>query len=174
MISTRAFVSYATWGRKQLVFDKSCKSFSCSNCDNRRSRLLHSNSLSHRRQASLHLCATQQPSKLLERVKFDSNGLVPVVAQQYDTQEVLMLAWMDRQALLVTLKEGRACYYSRSRKSLWRKGETSVDQKGVACHTGRRSCFFYKLNEEDWDIVFPVEKSPEVLYGSHSSGWQNE
>ncbi|EME31728.1 bifunctional phosphoribosyl-ATP diphosphatase / phosphoribosyl-AMPcyclohydrolase isoform 1 [Galdieria sulphuraria] len=163
MISTRAFVSYATWGRKQLVFDKSCKSFSCSNCDNRRSRLLHSNSLSHRRQASLHLCATQQPSKLLERVKFDSNGLVPVVAQQYDTQEVLMLAWMDRQALLVTLKEGRACYYSRSRKSLWRKGETSgqvqwlkdiyidcdgdsvlikVDQKGVACHTGRRSCFF--------------------------------
>src|SRR5579871_4126248 len=94
---------------------------------------------------------------------FNENGLIPVIAQQHDSGEVLMMAWMNREALDETLATGRVCYYSRSRQKLWRKGETSgqvqtlrelrldcdgdtilllVDQQGVACHTGRRNCFF--------------------------------
>jgi phosphoribosyl-AMP cyclohydrolase len=100
---------------------------------------------------------------ILGTLVFDGNGLVPAIAQQHDTGEVLMLAWMDRQAVARTLETGEAWYWSRSRNKLWRKGETSgqtqtlvdfrldcdadavlllVNQKGVACHTGRRSCFF--------------------------------
>ncbi|GJQ08966.1 hypothetical protein GpartN1_g757.t1 [Galdieria partita] len=185
---------HAPWRSKHLASYPSRKSFSYSNCQNKISRLVNGNLTWRERQATLHLCATQKSSTLLERVKFDRNGLIPVIAQQYDTQEVLMLAWMDREALLVTIKEGRVCYYSRSRNSLWRKGETSgqvqwlkdiyidcdgdsvllkVDQMGVACHTGRRSCFFNKLNGEDWEIVSPVETSPEVLYGRNSSALKN-
>jgi phosphoribosyl-AMP cyclohydrolase len=99
---------------------------------------------------------------LLDQVAFDANGLIAAIAQQHDTGEVLMLAWMDRAALAETLETGRVCYYSRSRRGPWRKGESSgqtqrlvearldcdrdavlllVDQTGVACHTGRRSCF---------------------------------
>lgn len=100
---------------------------------------------------------------LLDAVAFNGSGLVPVIAQQHDTGEVLMLAWMNRQSLGETLATGRVCYWSRSRRQLWRKGETSghvqrlvgcrldcdgdtlllfVDQTGPACHTGARSCFF--------------------------------
>ena len=96
-------------------------------------------------------------------MRFDARGLIPAIAQQHDTGEVLMLAWMSRESLAETLRSGRVCYWSRSRQSLWRKGETSghtqrlvdcrldcdgdalllrVDQTGPACHTGARSCFF--------------------------------
>src|SRR3954465_11254235 len=101
--------------------------------------------------------------RALGEINFGADGLVAAIAQQHDTGEVLMLAWMNREAVRLTLAEGRACYWSRSRQALWRKGETSgqvqrlrelrldcdgdpvlllVDQPGVPCHTGRRSCFY--------------------------------
>ena len=117
---------------------------------------------------------------------FDSAGLIPVIAQQHDSGEVLMLAWMNREALAETLRTGRACYWSRSRRQLWRKGETSgqvqrvvelrldcdldaillrVDQTGVACHTGRRSCFFNRFADGGRiDAVDPVIADPSQLY----------
>jgi phosphoribosyl-AMP cyclohydrolase len=117
---------------------------------------------------------------------FDSAGLIPVIAQQHDSGEVLMLAWMNREALAETLSSGRACYWSRSRRQLWRKGETSgqvqrvvelrldcdldaillrVDQTGVACHTGRRSCFFNRPAEGGRiAAVDPVIADPSQLY----------
>lgn len=100
---------------------------------------------------------------VLAAVVFDSNGLVPAVAQQHDTGDVLMMAWMNRDSIIETLRTGRVCYWSRSRRSLWRKGETSghiqmlrelrvdcdgdtllllVEQTGPACHTGEQACFF--------------------------------
>jgi phosphoribosyl-AMP cyclohydrolase len=123
-------------------------------------------------------------------VAFDADGLIPVIAQQHDSGEILMLAWMNREALAETLTTGRACYWSRSRKQLWRKGETSgqvqrvielrldcdldaillrVDQTGVACHTGRRSCFFNRM--EDGRIIAsePVLIAPARLYGAPDS-----
>ena len=105
-------------------------------------------------------------SELLEALKFDAAGLNPAIAQQHDSGEVLMLAWMTREAVEETLATGRVCYWSRSRERLWRKGETSghvqrlvemrldcdgdtlllrVDQEGPACHTGERSCFFRRI-----------------------------
>jgi phosphoribosyl-AMP cyclohydrolase len=122
----------------------------------------------------------------LDSVAFDSGGLVPVIAQQHDSGEVLMLAWMNRAAIEETLQTGRVCYWSRSRGSLWRKGETSgqiqrlvelridcdndcllllVDQTGVACHTGRRSCFFTAVRDGARTIIADVEVAPETLYG---------
>ena len=122
---------------------------------------------------------------LLSAVSFDADGLVPAIAQQHDTGEVLMLAWMNRAALEETLATGRVCYFSRSRARLWRKGETSgqvqhlvearidcdgdavlllVRQEGVACHTGRRSCFFRALREGEPALSAP-EIAPETLYG---------
>ncbi|NMG01451.1 phosphoribosyl-AMP cyclohydrolase [Azoarcus taiwanensis] len=105
---------------------------------------------------------------------FDENGLIAAIAQQFDTGEVLMLAWMNRAALEETLATGRACYWSRSRKALWRKGETSgcvqtvkemrldcdgdavlllVDQLGGACHTGRSSCFYNRIDNEQLVVL---------------------
>ena len=124
---------------------------------------------------------------LLDRVTFDAAGLVAAVAQQHDSGEVLMLAWMNRAALAETLATGRVCYWSRSRGRLWRKGESSgqtqrlvelrldcdrdavlllVDQTGVACHTGRRSCFHQAV--QDGTLVATSEPlvSPEQLYGA--------
>ena len=122
---------------------------------------------------------------LVTRLAFDRDGLVPAIAQQHDTGEVLMLAWMNRAAIEETLSTGRVCYWSRSRQSLWRKGETSgqvqrlvelrvdcdndallllVDQHGVACHTGRRSCFFTAIRDGALQIVRDVEVEPAVLY----------
>ncbi|MDA0262397.1 MAG: phosphoribosyl-AMP cyclohydrolase [Proteobacteria bacterium] len=124
-------------------------------------------------------------AKVLQTLTFDADGLIPAIAQQHDTGEVLMLAWMSREAVIETLKTGRGCYWSRSRQSLWRKGESSgqiqsliefrldcdgdtillrVDQTGVACHTGRRSCFFTAVREDALSIVADVEVDPEELY----------
>ena len=123
---------------------------------------------------------------LLDEVRFDTDGLVPAIAQQHDTGEILMLAWMNRDALTETLATGRVCYWSRSRQALWRKGDTSgqvqrlvelrldcdgdavllrVDQTGVACHTGRRSCFFRVASDGAWHTDLPVLQDPEALYG---------
>jgi phosphoribosyl-AMP cyclohydrolase len=111
---------------------------------------------------------------------------VPAIAQQHDTGEILMVAWMNRDAVRVTLSEGRACYWSRSRQALWRKGETSnqvqrlkelrldcdgdtvlllVDQDGVACHTGRRNCFFRAWRNDGWVEIAKPLVAPEALYG---------
>ena len=121
----------------------------------------------------------------LGEIKFGPDGLVPAIAQQHDTGEVLMMAWMNREAVRLTLEEGRACYWSRSRRALWRKGETSgqvqrlqelrldcdgdavlllVDQHGVACHTGRRSCFFRAWRGDGWTIIAEPEIASEQLY----------
>ena len=122
---------------------------------------------------------------VLESISFDAQGLVPAIAQQHDTGEVLMMAWMHREAVAETLRTGRGCYWSRSRQALWRKGETSgqiqtlveflfdcdndtvllrVDQIGVACHTGRRSCFFNAVRDNEVVIVADVEINPDELY----------
>ena len=121
----------------------------------------------------------------LERIAFDGAGLVPAIAQQHDSGEVLMLAWMSREAIAETLRTGRVCYWSRSRARLWRKGETSgqtqrlvdflvdcdgdtlllkVEQTGVACHTGRRSCFFTAVREAGPTVIAEVEVDPDLLY----------
>lgn len=121
----------------------------------------------------------------LAEIRFGPDGLVPAIAQQHDTGEVLMLAWMNREAVRASLEEGRACYWSRSRGRLWRKGETSgqvqilhelrldcdgdallllVDQRGVACHTGRRTCFFRAWHEGGWKVLSAPLVSPEDLY----------
>ncbi len=121
----------------------------------------------------------------LDQLNFDVNGLIPVISQQYDSGEVLMLAWMNKDALQKTIETGDVYYWSRSRKSLWRKGETSgqvqhlkkiiidcdkdtilalVDQSGVACHTGRETCFFYEVTEKGVEITKKVKVSPDVLY----------
>lgn len=105
----------------------------------------------------------QLPEALVREVKFDSRGLVPAIAQQHDTGEILMMAWMSAESLAETLETGQVCYWSRSRQALWRKGETSghvqklmelrvdcdgdtllllVEQTGPACHTGAQNCFF--------------------------------
>ncbi len=128
------------------------------------------------------------PDALERAVTFDAQGLVCTVVQQHDSGEVLMVAWMNRAALAETLASGQVCYWSRSRGKLWRKGETSgqtqklvelrvdcdgdtlllrVDQKGVACHTGRRSCF-YRAVAGDGSLaeVLPVVTDPEDLYGA--------
>jgi phosphoribosyl-AMP cyclohydrolase len=124
-------------------------------------------------------------------IRFGPDGLVPAIAQQYDTGEILMLAWMNREAVRASLDEGRACYWSRSRAKLWRKGETSgqvqllrelrldcdgdtvlllVDQQGVACHTGRRSCFFRSWRDGRWTLIAEPEVLPEVLYPREPKG----
>jgi phosphoribosyl-AMP cyclohydrolase len=126
-------------------------------------------------------------ARVLDAVRFDLRGLAPAIAQQHDTGEVLMLAWMNRDSLEETLATGRACYYSRSRGGLWRKGESSgqvqrvldlrldcdgdallllVDQAGVACHTGRRSCFFLAPRGEGLAEIAAPLVSPEELYGA--------
>ena len=124
---------------------------------------------------------------LLDAIVFNSDGLVPVIAQQQGTGEVLMMAWMNAAAVEETLSSGKVCYWSRSRKSLWRKGETSgqiqilkemrldcdgdtllllVDQKGVACHTGRRNCFFRRLEADgSLSTIAEPQVDPEDLYG---------
>jgi phosphoribosyl-AMP cyclohydrolase len=122
----------------------------------------------------------------IEAIKFDADGLVPAIAQQHDTGEILMVAWMNREAVRLTLAEGRVCYWSRSRQALWRKGETSnqvqmlrefrldcdgdtvlllVEQEGVACHTGRRNCFFRAWRDGGWVEIAQPLVAPEALYG---------
>jgi phosphoribosyl-AMP cyclohydrolase len=132
---------------------------------------------------------TQQD--IMAAIRFDAAGLVPAIAQQHDTGEVLMVAWMNSDAIAETLASGRVCYFSRSRNALWRKGETSgqvqhlkemridcdgdtllllVDQEGVACHTGRRSCFFRAVRDGELVEIAQPLISPEKLYGEHGHG----
>ncbi len=126
------------------------------------------------------------PAELEAALAFDDRGLVPAVAQQHDSGEVLMVAWMNRAAIAETLATGRVCYWSRSRGRLWRKGERSgqtqrlvelsvdcdgdtllvqVDQTGVACHTGRRSCFYRAWRGGRLEETQAVEADPADLYG---------
>ena len=120
-----------------------------------------------------------------ETLAYDARGLIPAIAQQHDTGEVLMMAWMTRDAVAETLRTGRVCYFSRSRQALWRKGESSgqtqdlvdfridcdgdtvllqVDQTGVACHTGRRSCFYRAPRGDALAEIADVEIDPKTLY----------
>lgn len=131
-----------------------------------------------------------QNTSWLSAITFDQNGLIPAIAQDADTGTILMVAWMNAESLAETFATGRAVYWSRSRKRLWRKGEESghvqqvrelrldcdgdvlllkVKQEGgIACHTGRESCFFRRLdgdaNQAVWTITDPVLKDPELIY----------
>lgn len=122
----------------------------------------------------------------LDSIKWDADGLVPAIAQDVHSQRVLMVAWMNREALQLTVQEGRGIYWSRSRNRLWRKGEESgnvqqlhelrldcdadviilqVEQiGGIACHTGRQSCFYRVLKDGEWQTVDSVITDPATLY----------
>lgn len=123
----------------------------------------------------------------IEQLKFNSDGLIPAIAQQHDTLEVLMMAWMNRVSLEETINTGRVCYWSRSRQKLWRKGETSgqiqqlktlrvdcdgdtillmVGQTGPACHTGRRNCFYNEYDHDQKSLVVVADPiiDPNSLY----------
>ncbi len=125
----------------------------------------------------------------LDSIKWDDNGLVPVIAQEHGSKDVLMFAWMNRDALAATVQRGQAVYWSRSRQRLWHKGEESghfqqvysirMDcdndvllleitqlghEPGIACHTGRHSCFFQRLENGAWSEVEPVLVDPEQIY----------
>jgi phosphoribosyl-AMP cyclohydrolase len=122
----------------------------------------------------------------LDEIRWTSEGLVPVITQEAATGQVLMFAWMNREALRLTAEEGYAVYWSRSRNRLWRKGEESGNRQkvleirldcdedvillaveqagGIACHTGRHHCFFRVLRDGCWETVEPVLKSPETMY----------
>jgi phosphoribosyl-AMP cyclohydrolase len=124
--------------------------------------------------------------EVLKAILFNADGLVPAIAQAEGSGEILMMAWMNRDAVIETLTTGRVCYWSRSRGGLWRKGETSgqtqrlkdfridcdgdtllliVEQDGVACHTGRRSCFYRAWRDGALAVIQEVETDPSVLYG---------
>ncbi len=122
----------------------------------------------------------------LEQVEWNDDGLLPAIAQDHDSGEVLMLAWMNREALQLTREQGRAVYWSRSRQQLWVKGETSGHRQqiheirldcdadvillqveqigGIACHTGRRRCFFRVLKDGEWQIDEEIIKNPDEIY----------
>jgi phosphoribosyl-AMP cyclohydrolase len=126
----------------------------------------------------------------LDQLKFTSDGLIPAIIQEQSTGRVLMMAWMNRDSLALTASEGRAVYWSRSRRALWRKGEESghvqrvrdirldcdgdtvllaVEQiGGIACHTGRERCFYQQLQGDQWVSVEPVLKEPAAIYGKGS------
>ena len=122
----------------------------------------------------------------LEQVRWTEDGLVPALAQEAGAGRLMMMAWMNREALAATAAEGRAVYWSRSRQALWRKGEQSGHEQkiieirldcdndsvlllieqtgGIACHTGRASCFYQRLDRNHWISVDPVIKSPDEIY----------
>lgn len=123
---------------------------------------------------------------LLAPVKWNEQGLVPAIAQDWQTGQVLMVAWMNKQALQRTVQRGEAVYWSRSRQKLWHKGESSGHQQrvkeirldcdsdvillkveqlgGIACHTGRNSCFYRQWRDGQWQSVEPVLKDPSTIY----------
>ena len=122
----------------------------------------------------------------LSKINWSAEGLIPVIAQEAEGGKILMVAWMNRDALKLTVEKGEAVYWSRSRKKLWHKGEESghtqkvkdvyldcdedvllliVEQTGgIACHTGRHSCFFQKLEGNEWIVAAPVVKNPQEIY----------
>jgi len=126
----------------------------------------------------------------LDEIHWNSDGLIPAIAQDAESGRVLMMAWMNREALALTAEKKQAVYWSRSRQQLWHKGETSghtqlireirldcdedviilqVEQLGgIACHTGRESCFYRVLEENQWQEVEPVLKDPQAIYQSKS------
>lgn len=129
----------------------------------------------------------QSLTAVLDQLKFNEAGLIPAIAQQYDSGEMLMMAWMNRASIEETLRTNHVCYWSRSRQAFWRKGETSgqmqllkelrfdcdldtilllVDQTGPACHTGRRHCFFYKVEGEHVMVDSDPIIDPNTLYPS--------
>lgn len=132
----------------------------------------------------------------LEDIRWDADGLVPAIAQEASTGDILMMAWMNAESLRLTAEEGQAVYWSRSRGKLWRKGETSghqqvvaeirldcdndvillkVEQKGgIACHTGRHSCFYRRLEGGTWTSVDPVLRDPQAIYGKSQGGSSHE
>ena len=127
----------------------------------------------------------------LTQIKFNQDGLIPAIAQDYQTGEILMMAWMNAEALSLTAQTKTAVYFSRSRNQLWHKGETSghvqqvhdiyldcdadalilsvTQQGGIACHTGRKSCFYQRLDlsqaEPSWEVAAPILKDPDEIYG---------
>ena len=129
---------------------------------------------------------TSRNTAWLDEIKWDANGLIPAIAQDVHSQRVLMVAWMNRESLQLTVEEKRAVYWSRSRRKLWRKGEESghvqvlhelrldcdsdvivmmVEQLGdIACHTGRQSCFYRVFDDGKWQVVDPVIKDPHHIY----------
>ena len=135
----------------------------------------------------------------LDQIKWNDDGLVPVVTQDSQTRRLLTLAWINREALTLTLAEGRAVYWSRSRQKIWRKGEESGDVQhirdilldcdgdtvcylveqvgGIACHTGRESCFYRQLTAIDghtaWQTIDPVLKDPSTMYKAHTRPTNN-
>lgn len=122
----------------------------------------------------------------LNKINWSADGLIPVIAQDEKSGKVLMVAWMNREAVKLTVETGEAVYWSRSRKRIWRKGEESghvqkvkaiyldcdedvillaIEQMGgIACHTGRQSCFFNKLEGDQWVVVTPIIKDPTEIY----------
>ncbi|MEX0616001.1 MAG: phosphoribosyl-AMP cyclohydrolase [Methylophaga sp.] len=125
-------------------------------------------------------------SNWLDQVKWNDDGLAPVITQDYKTKQVLTLAWTNREALQLTAETGHAVYWSRSRQKIWHKGEQSGHQQiikairldcdndailleveqvgGIACHTGRVHCFFQQLQDGQWQTVEPVVKDPKEIY----------
>ena len=122
--------------------------------------------------------------KMIAAIQCNDRGLVAAIAQQHGTGEVLMMAWMDRDAVEETMRTGRVCYWSRSRQAPWRKGETSghiqrlvdlrvdcdgdtllveVEQTGVACHTGRHNCFFRAIRDGQLEVIAPVEVDMTII-----------
>ena len=123
----------------------------------------------------------------LDSISWNEQGLIPVIAQDHHDKTVLMMAWMNAEALQLTVESGNVVYYSRSRKQLWRKGESSGNEQklqalyldcdndvllvqveqiaGIACHTGRKSCFFRQLKDREWRDCSPVLKDPRDMYG---------
>jgi phosphoribosyl-AMP cyclohydrolase len=132
------------------------------------------------------MASSSTTNDFLDAIAWNDQGLVPAIAQDFQTSQVLMVAWMNREALLATQQEGEAVYWSRSRQKLWHKGEQSghtqrvteirldcdndvillkVEQLGdISCHTGRRSCFYQKLKDNEWQTVEPVLKNPDEIY----------
>lgn len=128
----------------------------------------------------------------LDAVKFDANGLVAAITQESGTGDILMVAWMNREALAQTVLTGQATYWSRSRQRLWRKGEESghtqavgeirldcdgdailltvTQTGGVACHTGRHSCFYSRLEGGQWVVTDPVVRDPALVYAPNGDG----
>ncbi len=133
--------------------------------------------------------ATESLATALDHLAYDDDGLVPAIAQQFDSGEVLTLAWMNRPAIEETLATGRVCYWSRSRQTLWRKGESSghvqrlkelridcdgdallllLDQTGPACHTGRTSCFYVQVEGNRVKVISEQLVDPTEVYGDEA------